>query len=91
MRRQSGGAFVGSQTSKGKNEPISPDDRGFGAPCQLGRGSSGSVRHPRGLRKRLHAARDMAGCLPAQGRDYAPIEPTWRGSRPRKHGESSEI
>jgi len=69
--RQSGRAFVGSQTSKGKNDPIGPNDRGSRAPCQVGRGGTGAPRRPRGLRKRLHAARDMAACLPSQGRDYA--------------------
>ena len=67
----SGGAFVGPQTPRRKNSPISPNDRGFRAPCQMGRGRSGSSGRPRGLRKRLHDARDMAAVLPAQGRDYA--------------------
>ena len=69
--RLSGGAFVGSQTSKGKNEPIGPNDRGSRVPCQKGRGGFGAPRRPRGLRKRLHAARDMAAVLPGKGRDYA--------------------
>ena len=68
---QSGRAFVGSQTSKGKNEPISPNDRGFRAPCQKRRGRSGAPGRPKGLRKQLHLAKDMAAVLPGQGRDYA--------------------
>ena len=71
MRKQSGGAFVGSQTSKGKNKPISPNDRGFRGPSPIGRVTSGSPARPRGLRKRLHDARDMAAVLPAEGRAYA--------------------
>ena len=35
----------------------------------------GAHRGHRGLRKRLHALKDQAGCLPAEGRDYAYAAP----------------
>ena len=76
MTVNSVGAFVGSQTSKGKNEPISPVSRSSEHPCQIGRGTPGNPRRPRGLRKRLHAAKGMAAALPCKGDGYAYASPS---------------
>ena len=43
----------------------------FRGPSAHGRRAPQASRRPRGLRKRLHAVRDAAGCLPAMGREYA--------------------
>ena len=69
-------AFVGPQCSKAKHRPISPTGRGFRAPCPGGRGSTRAPQRPKGLRKRLHAARDMAAALPSSGGAYAYAAPS---------------
>ena len=51
---------------------VSPAQRcGFGGPPAIRPSGSGAPRRPKGLRKRLHAVRDAARCLPVEGRDYA--------------------
>ena len=76
MTANSVGAFVSSQTSEGKNEPISPVSRSSGDPCPKGRGGFGTSSRPRGLRKRLHAAKGMAAVLPGNGGGYAYASPS---------------
>ena len=69
------GAFVGPQSPKAKNRPISPAGRSYGVPCPKGRRGFGSSRRPKGLQKRLHDAKAMAAALPSQGGAYGYAAP----------------
>ena len=88
----SGGAFVGSQTSKGKNEPISPVDRGFKRVRGDGRRGSPASRRPGSLQKRLHHLKDLVQELPVTGGEYAyasaRVGPDLRVWAVPRHGEA---
>ena len=72
----SGGAFVGRSPLRGKNSPISPNDRSSRAlPAIKRKGSGAPVRH-RGLQERLKLVRAVRDALPHEGPDYAYKEPT---------------
>ena len=72
----SGGAFVGCGSGTPVVCPSAPTTVASEAPCPKGRGSTRAPQRPRGLRKRLHDARDMAARLPSPGGQYAYASPS---------------
>lgn len=73
-----GGAFVGSQTNKGKNEPISPYGRSSRAPWPDRRKGTGAPPRRKGLGKRLQHVKEILECLPFEPSEWAYAEPRVR-------------
>ena len=69
--RVSGGAFVSRSPLAGKEQPISPNDRGSRALPAIKRKGSGAPVRRIGLQERLKHVRGVRDALPHEGPDYA--------------------
>ena len=71
----SSGALRRCADQQGKERAHQAHSCGFGAPSAIRASGSPAPRRSRGLRKRLHRVRDLARCLPVEGRPYAYAAP----------------
>ena len=76
MTVNSVGPFVDTADQQGKERVHQGQGCNSRTPRPIRTGKSGSSTRPRGLRKRLHAAKAMAEALPADGGNYAYASPS---------------
>ena len=65
------GPFVDRADQQGKERVHQGHSCSSGGPSAIRASGSRASRRHKGLRKRLHRVRDVAGCLPVEGREYA--------------------
>lgn len=69
------GPFVDTAGQQGQERVHQGHSCSSGDPSAIRASGSRASRRTKGLRKRLHAVRDLAGCLPVEGREYAYARP----------------
>jgi len=69
--RAAEGPFVGRRPPQGRERTHQAHSCSSGDPSAIRASGSRASRRPRGLRKRLHAVRDLVQGLPVKGREYA--------------------
>ena len=69
------GAFVGPQSHKAKNRPISPTGRSSRRPCLVRRRGTGAPHRLKGFGERLEHVKDIAARLPLSGGEWGYSSP----------------